>query len=168
MIDYRTLKHSELAETIKSYGRSISLADDVLDGLLAVAVFHSIKDGQVTPAVNLLANCSRNMKGTVTQYLTKFGNVKWTKEKGLQYDRRKTEVQFGLEKANEVFESLPTLDEAFPNPEKQYRDIPFIQQLKRMVNKAKEIEAHGKHLIIAGDEEKELWDSIQHLVAVKA
>ena len=167
MIDYRNLSNSELSNTIQSFSRTESLADDVRDGLLAVAVFHSIKDGQVTPARDMLAGCSKSLKDRVSKYLTKFGNIKYSKEKGLGYDKRKTAVQFGIEKANEVFESLPTLAEAFPSEPTQYRDIPLIAELKRIVKKARELEQHSHRMITASDEEKQVWESIQHLVAIK-
>ena len=167
MIDYRTLSAASLSDTISSYGRSIRLADDVLDGLLAVAVWHSVKDGQITPAVKLLAESSRNMKGPVSQYLTKFGNLKYSKEKGLQFNKAKSASQFGIDAANALFETLPTLEEAFPSPAKQYKDMPLIAGLKHLVKKAQELEAHGHRLVASSDEEKALWESIQHLVAIK-
>ena len=164
MIDYRTQTVGSINEVIASFRKSENLRSEVLDGLLRVAVWHSIKDGQTTPAVNLLASI-KGQKEQVSLYLTKFGNLQWTKKDGLKYCKAKGKVQFGLEKANEVFESLPTLEEAFPSKEKQYRDMPFMASIKHILKRAEEVRAAGKTVVFSSDEEKELFTMMQTMAA---
>jgi len=162
MLDYRNLKTSDLENEIRAYGQKEVLREELLDSLLAVAVWHSVKDGQITPAVNLLG-VSRGNKDRVCLYLTKFGNLSYSKEKGLKFSKEKSKAQFGIDKANEVFESLPSLEEAFPSKPKEYKDIPFASQIKAILNKAQTLSEHGKKFVFSNDEEKALFEMLQAL-----
>jgi len=166
-MDYRKSNVAALVTSIKKFGATDVKREELLNDLLKVAVWHTIKDGQITPASTLLAMV-RGDKERVAQYLTKFGNLTLSKEKGLAYSKAKGKVQYGPEKADEVFENLPTLEEAFPQHPKQYKDIPFANQIKAILNKAKLLQEHGHKFVFSNEDEQKLYDQMQGLVAKAA
>lgn len=168
MLDYRTQSVTSVNEIISTLGKSEALREQILDGLVAIAVWHSIKDGQVTPAKFLITAVRGKAKEQVVSYLTKFGNMKYTAKSGLEYCKAKGKVQYGLEKANEVFDSLLSLEDAFPSKPKQYKDVPFMTAIKGLLNRAAELQEHGKSLVLANDEEKALFEQMQKLVGQTA
>lgn len=168
MLDYRAQSVSSVNEIISKLGKSEELRELILDGLVSIAVWHSIKDGQTTPAKFLVAAVRGKAKEQVVSYLTKFGNMKYTIKTGLEYCKAKGKVQYGIDKANEVFETLPTLEEAFPAKPKQYKDIPFMTVIKGMLNRAAELQEHGKAMTLASDEEKALFAQMQKMVSQTA
>lgn len=164
MIDYRKQSMEEINNIIATFRKQEQTREQMLNGLLRVAVWHSIKDGQITPAINLLGSI-KGQKEQVSLYLTKFGNMTWTKKNGLVYNKAKGKIQFGLEKANEVFEELPSLEEAFPSKEKNYKDMPFMASIKHLLKRAEEVKAAGKSVVFATDEERHLFEAMQKLAA---
>lgn len=162
MLDYRNKSASEIQGLIVNFSAIEASREEILDGLLSVAVWHSIKDGQITPAMGLLA-ATRGNKDRVCMYLTKFGNLSYSKQKGLSHSKSKHKGQNGLEKANEVFDNLPSLEDAFPSVPKEYRDIPFASQIKAILNKAAKLQENGKKFIFASDEEALVFDMLKGL-----
>jgi hypothetical protein len=165
MLDYRNIPLSDVVSTIRSFGKSSKLHDEVINGLLAVAVFHSIKDGQVTPARELLAACSKSLKEDVSKYLTKYGNIRYTNDKGLVANKERNRERFGLDAANAAFLELPELAEAFPSAPKQYRDMDIVASFKSLIHRAKEVQAAGKSVIAPDDEAARLFEQMETYVA---
>ena len=166
-MDYRKSNVAALITSIKKFGKAEEDREEVLNGLLKVAVWHTIKDGQIPPAGTLLA-VARGDKERVAQYLTKFGNLTLSKEKGLAYSKAKGKVQYGPEKADEVFENLPTLEEAFPQHPKQYKDVPFLNTIRAILNRAKTLQEHDHKFVFSNEDEQKLYDQMQGLVAKAA
>jgi len=164
-LDYRNQSISAINEVISGFRKSDALREQVPNGLVKVSVWQSIKDGQITPAVNLLSSIKgRKEQGSL--YLTKFGNLAWNKKDGLHYAKAKTKAQFGIEKADEIFESLPDLEDAFPSKEKQYRDMPFMAAIQHILKRAEEVKAAGKSVVFTNDKEKELFAQMQQLASM--
>lgn len=164
-IDYRSLSSSDLTQTIRSFKNTSKLYNEVLNGLLAVAVYHSIKDGQVTPANNLLDACVPSVKDRVSLYLTKYGNIRYTEKQGFISDKRKNQERYGKEAADTVFLSLPDLDEAFPAKPRQYRDMDILAWMKAGIERAREVQSEGKAVIACDDEVAELFGKMEQIVA---
>ena len=182
-IDYRSIKQADLTNDIKGFKKSSTLYNDVLNGYLAVCVYHSIKDGQITPAITLIDSCLPSLKGEVIEYLTRYGFMSWSDKKGLQYSREAGNAlvkeakaagfdddsgikAFRKMRADEIFEALPELSEV-PSKPKQYKDLPLLKALKDLLRKVDEVKAAGKS-VFADDEGKLLLTQLETYVATHA
>jgi len=178
VIDFRSVSVSSIVTDIRGFKKPGESYTALLNAYLHIAVWHSIKDGQYTPALNLLPSVMPQLKESVSLYLTKYGFLRL--EKGaIEYNATKgnelireakaavgsDNIQaFRLMRANEVFESLPSLDEAFPKKAKQYKDIPLVDAYKALVARIKETESEG-HCALGDDTAKKILEDMRVYVA---
>lgn len=181
VIDYRSVSLTSIVEDINKFKKPGAAYTNLINAYLHIAVWHSIKDGQTSPGIALLAAVMPQLKESVSLYLTKYGLFTWTKKDGLKYNatagtqliKKAKEEGFtgddGIKAfrkmvADNTFNELPSLDDAFPKKEKQYRDMILLDAFKHLIQRAQEVQSNGK--AVQGDEEaKALLDMMQTYVA---
>ncbi len=154
-MDYRKTETAKVLLLIKDLTKKSKELEETIDDLLMVSVYHSIKDQQLTPGINLLAAVPRPMRSDVVLYLTKFGTFSYSEKKGLHHSKEKFEAGLnGEAKADEVFEQLAPLYEAFPKAEKEWKDFDFEQAVKAMLRRMNKTQEHGKAVIVKPEHEQ--------------
>ena len=78
-MDYRNI--TTLSRAIKGLVKTSAKLTTLVDQALLGAVYHAVKDGQITPGVDLVDAVPRSMKPDVVLYLTKFGPFSYSPNK---------------------------------------------------------------------------------------
>lgn len=175
-MDMRTLSGKELDSKFASLKKTGQARQELINDLVKVAVYHSVKDGQITPAQKLIGALGRtDAAKEVSHYLQKFGNLGWgTLEKGgkakgivfkNKHDRKYTAelTVENLAYANEVFDSLPDLWDAFPNEAVELKDYVLAVAFKRILAEARKRSEAGKKVIAENDEEAKILGMMEAL-----
>lgn len=168
MHDYRKSPMGEVYTLIQTrIKRDGEERQQLINDLAKVAVFHSIKDGQVTPAQKLMGALGRtDAAEQVGKYLQKFGNIGFGKlkdgtGKGFKFVKRQ---DLSLELANSVYEQLPDIWDVFPNEPKELADYDFHKMIVRVANEMRARREAGKLIKCANDEEAEISKLILQVV----
>lgn len=181
MNDLRNLSVSALVSSINRKLGETSVRESDLNDFAKIAVYHSLKDGQITPAVILHGKLKRtdNREG-ILNYLQKYGNLGMKKDKDskalvlrfvnkndCKYSNAEEQAQ-SLAFANDTYETLPEIWEAFPSVEKELKDYNFHARLAAMVKTMRETVAGGKQVVTSNDEEAALYNSILAMFPAQA
>jgi hypothetical protein len=131
----RTTKEfsSDLNTLAKLQGKS----DELIHNLACNAVFHSVKDGQVTPANNLISKMGRSSRrNDLISWMVTYGNFKYnSKEKVIEYcQKHKQSEEAAYLQAEAAFDS-PFWDEV--KEAKVLQSIDVLALIKSSVHKVK-------------------------------
>lgn len=177
MSDYRQTSTADLKKLFDKLNKDGKNRQELINDLAKVAVFHSLKDGQITPARSLFGALGRtDAAREVVNYLQKYGNIGWgtvekdSKAKGIvfknkhNFEYNETNRAANLEKANAMYESLPDVWEVFMSEPKELMDFDFDKAIKRIAHEMRKRYEGGKKVIFATKEEekiaKEILDAV--------
>lgn len=179
-MDYRATTQSDLKKLCDKLGKAGQARQTLINDLAKVAIFHSLKDGQITPARALHGALGRtDAAKEVVNYLQKYGNIGWgTLEKGGSAKgivfKNKHKIEYNeankdknLANANAVYESLPDVWEVFSSEPKELMDFDFDRAIKRIAHEMRRRYTAGKQVIFANDTEKKIADEILEAVPVE-
>ena len=164
-----------LTKAIASFGKAQAKNDAQLEVLIHACIYHAVKDGQVTPAVTLYANCGRFNKKAVSLYLTQHGPFTFSEKEGIKYAPSKAKDYAGKPGDDERFtftvnliDNLPSLLDNMGKDAhgKNYRDMDVMQALIHMVKRSGEVSKAGKSVKVDPKIEK-IWSEITGLAAAK-
>ena len=86
----------------------------LLDEVMPPVLFHAMKDGQITPAVELVGKVSAKHRPSVVEYLCEFGPFAYSKTKGFHYDKAKVKPYAG-EQGTDIRETFVLIEiDTFP------------------------------------------------------
>lgn len=162
-----------LTKAIAAYGKAQARNDAKLETLIRACIFHAVKDGQITPAIALYANCGRFNKKAVSLYLTQHGPFTFSEKEGIKYAPSKTKDYVGkpgdadrVTFAENLLENLPSLLDNMgkDGQGKNYRDMDVMQSLIHMVKRSTEVSEAGKSVKVDPKIAK-LWSQITALAA---
>lgn len=182
-MDMREKTMKELNTLITQVGKKGKEREEVINDLAKIAIWHSIKDGQITPAAKLYgALCRGDNKQGIVAFMAEHGNIafgklKGEKVKGIIYIKHphnmaeKVECDDKVEQikqqslaqlalANNVYENLPDFWEEHAAPEPIIKDYDVHAAFVRL---SKEVRARieaGKQALTKDDKEKKLLDNI--------
>lgn len=164
-----------LTKAIAAYGKAQAKNDEQLDTLIRACIFHAVKDGQITPAIALYANCGKFNKKAVSLYLTQHGPFTFSEKEGIKYAPSKAKDYAGkpgdadrVTFAENLIDNLPSLLDNMGKDGhgKNYRDMDVMQSLIHMVKRAGEVSKAGKSVKVDPKIEK-IWSEITGLAASK-
>lgn len=164
-----------LTKAIASFGKAQAKNDEQLETLIQACIYHAVKDGQVTPAVTLYANCGRFNKKAVSMYLTQHGPFTFSEKEGIKYAPSKAKDYAGkpgdaerITFTENLVDNLPSLLDNMGKDGhgKNYRDMDVMQALIHMVKRAGEVSKAGKSVKVDPKIEK-IWSEITGLAAAK-
>jgi hypothetical protein len=147
---------------IKEKGRDL---DNLIHESAVFAVFHSIKDGQITPAIQLVAAMPKSSRrANLISWLALYGNISYNGKKGVFYVK-----QFEHDEAIATEQA----DNAAENPFwKEFNDAPvdlkpldFALKLKMLLAAAHKVQT-GESKKYSGLEHAELMAKIEALMTV--
>lgn len=79
----------ELSKKIATITKQSKAVIDLLDEAMPSILYHAMKDGQITPAIDLVGKIAAKHRPAVVEYLCEFGPFSYTKEKGFTYNKVK-------------------------------------------------------------------------------
>jgi hypothetical protein len=176
-MDYRNSTAVELRAMFEKLRSSGQDRQALINDLAKVAVFHSLKDGQITPARSLHGALGRtDAAKEVVDYLQKYGNLGWgvldkaSKAKGVIF-RNKQNIEYteankekNLDIANKIYESLPDVWEVFISEPRELQDFDFDKALKRLAQEMRKRYTAGKQVLFANPEEEKIAKEILEAV----
>ena len=92
---------SELNKSIDTLSSLSSQVDSLTHEIACSCVYHSIKDGQITPARDLLKAMGRSSRrNDLITWLTKFGNFTYTNGKGQELGKLEHKLRYSQSEEN--------------------------------------------------------------------
>ncbi len=164
-----------LTKAITSFGKAQAKNDKQLETLIQACIYHAVKDGQISPAITLYANCGKFNKKAVSLYLTQHGPFTFSKKEGIKYAPSKAKDYPGkpgsayrVTFTENLIADLPSLLDNMGKDGhgKNYRDMDVMQALFHMVKRAGEVSKAGKSIKVDPKIEK-IWAEITGLAAAK-
>jgi len=169
-MDMRSKSLAEINTLIMQQVKNVGAArEEAINDLAKIAIWHSIKDGQVTPAMKLYgALCRGDNKQGIVAYMAKhgnigFGTIKGTKVKGIKHVLHHAaglNVADSLAFANQVYENLPDFWVEHAAPEPVVKDYDVHAAFMRLASEVRARMEAGKQALTKSDDEKALLDNI--------
>lgn len=157
--------------------------EEAINDLAKIAIWHSIKDGQITPASKLYgALCRGDNKQGIVAFMAEHGNIGFGKMKGEKVkgiihikhqhnmadkiehadkvEQVKLQQAAQLVIANQVYENLPDFWEDHAAPDPIIKDYDVHAAFARLASEVRNRIEAGKQALTKTDKEKELLDNI--------
>lgn len=169
-----------IAQNVKASG---AVREEAINDLAKIAIWHSIKDGQITPAAKLYgALCRGDNKQGIVAFMAEHGNIgfgklKGEKAKGIIYSKHqqnmadKVEHEDKVEQvrlqalaqlalANQVYENLPDFWVEHGAKEPVIKDYDIHAAFARIASEVRLRREAGKQALTKSDAEKAVLDKI--------
>lgn len=176
-MDYRQSSLADLKKVFTKLTTAGQERQEMLNDLAKVAIWHSIKDGQITPARSLHGALGRtDAAREVVNFLQKHGNIGWgtvdkaSQAKGIIF-KNKLDIKYteenkaaNLDYANSVYEALPDVWQQFSNEPRELMDFDFDRAIKRLAGEMRRRIEAGKKIIYADKNEEKIAKEILEAV----
>lgn len=169
-----------IAQNVKNAGKD---REEAINDLAKIAIWHSIKDGQITPASKLYgALCRGDNKRGIFSFMEKHGNISFGKMKGektkgiihikrqcnmadkMEHEDKVEQVKLQqaaqLAVANAIYENLPDFWVEHAAAEAVVKDYDIHAAFARIANEVRLRLEAGKQALTKSDDEKALLDNI--------
>jgi hypothetical protein len=127
----------QYTSSLNTLAKNQKQADELIHQLSCNAIYHSVKDGQVTPANQLLAKLGRSArKNDLISWIIRYGNFKWNStEKVLEHCLKHQHSELGAHIQAEAAFDSPFYDEV--TERKPLESVDVLALIKASVNKVK-------------------------------
>jgi len=164
IMDMRSKSLAEINTIIAQKVRVVGQErEEAINDLAKIAIWHSLKDGQVTPAIKLYGALNRadNKQGIVS-FLSKYGNIGFGKLKGQEGKGIKhiKHNEHSIDFANQVYESLPDFWLEFAAAEPVIKDYDIHAAFARIAAEVRTRLAAGKQALTKTDDEKAMLEQL--------
>lgn len=183
-MDMRNKSMAEINTIINQQVKRIGKErEEAINDLAKIAIWHSIKDGQITPASKLYgALCRGDNKQGIVAFMAEHGNIGFGKMKGEKVkgiihikhqhnmadkiehadkvEQVKLQQAAQLVIANQVYENLPDFWEDHAAPDPIIKDYDVHAAFARLASEVRNRIEAGKQALTKTDKEKELLDNI--------
>jgi hypothetical protein len=127
----------QYAASLNTLAKNQKQADELIHQLACNAIYHSVKDGQVTPANQLLAKLGRSSrKNDLISWIIRYGNFKWNAtEKTLEHCAKHKHEELAAHVQAEAAFNSPFYDEVVER--RPIESVDVLALIKSSVNKVK-------------------------------
>ena len=147
--------------SIKEKGRDL---DNLIHESAVFAVYHSIKDGQVTPAIQLVAAMPKSSRrNNLISWLALYGNVSYNGKKGVFYVKQFEHDEAVATEQAESASDNPFWAE-FNDAPVELKPLDFAQKLKALIHSAQQAKT-GESKKYSGLTHAELMAKVEELMA---
>lgn len=144
-MSFTLLTTKQYASYLNTLAKNQRQADELIHSLACNAIFHSVKDGQVTPANQLLSKLGRSSrKNDLISWIVRYGNFKWNAtEKVLEHCAKHKHDEVAAHVQAEAASNSPFYDEVAERKVIESVDVlalirSSIQKVKNEMKKAAE------------------------------
>jgi len=157
---------SKFQANVARIKRSGQVLDDMIHDAAVFAVYHSVKDGQVTPAIQLVAAMPKSSRrANLISWLAMYGNLTFNAKKGIFYTKQFEHSVENAQEQADIADETPFWEE-FADAAVSLKPLDFAQKLKALLHSAQQAKT-GESKKYSGLTHAELMAKVEELITAQ-